>query len=107
MVSSAGSVPGLSGTPHTRSKTRPGHREKSLSCGAAGASDGPEGFRRDGSRYRVVDSWTISEGEVMTGYVEEDFDRDTSYIEDRITRDGRDPGTGVRVWPVEPDRYRL
>ncbi|MEY2847635.1 MAG: hypothetical protein RI885_300 [Actinomycetota bacterium] len=31
----------------------------------------------------------------------EDFDRDTAYIEDRITRDARDG------WPVEPGRYRL
>ncbi|WP_104082129.1 glutathione S-transferase family protein [Cryobacterium sp. Y11] len=30
-----------------------------------------------------------------------DFNRDTNYIEDRITRDGRDG------WPVEPGRYRL
>jgi len=37
----------------------------------------------------------------MAGFVEDDFNRDTDYIEDRITRDGR---TG---WPVEPDRYRL
>ncbi|MFO7689317.1 MAG: glutathione S-transferase C-terminal domain-containing protein, partial [Cryobacterium sp.] len=29
------------------------------------------------------------------------FDRDTNYIEDRITRDGRDG------WPVEAGRYRL
>jgi putative glutathione S-transferase len=29
------------------------------------------------------------------------FDRDTDYISDRITRDGRDG------WPVEPGRYRL
>ena len=35
------------------------------------------------------------------GYVEDDFDRDTDYIEDRITADGRSG------WPVEPDRYRL
>jgi len=35
-------------------------------------------------------------------YVEADeFNRDTDYIEDRITRDGRDG------WPVEPGRYRL
>jgi len=34
-------------------------------------------------------------------YVEDDFDRDTDYIEDRITADGR---TG---WPVEANRYRL
>jgi putative glutathione S-transferase len=40
-------------------------------------------------------------------YVEDDFDRDTTYIEDRITRDGRDPGTGQKVWPVESGRYRL
>ena len=30
-----------------------------------------------------------------------DFDRDTAYVEDRITRDGRDG------WPIEPGRYRL
>jgi putative glutathione S-transferase len=35
------------------------------------------------------------------GYVEEDFDRDTDYIEDRITADGRSG------WPVEAERYRL
>jgi putative glutathione S-transferase len=35
-------------------------------------------------------------------YVEAgEFNRDTTYIEDRITRDGRDG------WPVEPGRYRL
>ena len=34
-------------------------------------------------------------------YVEDDFDRDTDYIEDRVTADGRDG------WPVQPDRYRL
>ncbi len=34
-------------------------------------------------------------------YVEDDFDRDTDYIEDRITTDGRSG------WPVEANRYRL
>ena len=34
-------------------------------------------------------------------YVDEDFERDTDYISDRITRDERDG------WPVEPGRYRL
>ena len=35
-------------------------------------------------------------------YVEDgEYRRDTAYIEDRITRDGRDG------WPVEPGRYRL
>jgi putative glutathione S-transferase len=35
------------------------------------------------------------------GYVEPEYRRDTRYIPDRITRDGRDG------WPVEPGRYRL
>jgi len=39
-------------------------------------------------------------------YVEDDFERDTAYIEDRITADGTDP-SGRRAWPVEPGRYRL
>lgn len=34
-------------------------------------------------------------------YVEDEFDRDTTYIPDRITRDGADG------WPVEAGRYRL
>ena len=40
------------------------------------------------------------------GYVQDDFDRDTNYIEDRITEDGSSDGSGRR-WPVEPGRYRL
>ena len=36
-----------------------------------------------------------------SGYIEERYDRDTRYIPDRVTRDGRDG------WPVEPGRYRL
>nr|WP_300146704.1 glutathione S-transferase family protein [Propionicimonas sp.] len=35
------------------------------------------------------------------GYVEPEFQRDTNYIPDRITRDARDG------WPVEAGRYRL
>ena len=38
---------------------------------------------------------------VMAYVTEGDFDRDTDYIPDRITRDARDG------WPVEPGRYRL
>lgn len=34
-------------------------------------------------------------------YLEKDYTRDTRYIPDRITADGRDG------WPVEPGRYRL
>lgn len=38
------------------------------------------------------------------------FERDTDYIPDRITQDGRTPEHGptdVPLWPVEPGRYRL
>jgi putative glutathione S-transferase len=35
------------------------------------------------------------------GYVEPSYERDTTYITDRITADGSSP------WPVEPGRYRL
>lgn len=38
------------------------------------------------------------------------FERDTNYIPDRITRDGRRPEHGPadgQMWPVEPGRYRL
>jgi putative glutathione S-transferase len=37
----------------------------------------------------------------MPDYVESDYKRDTQYLTDRITRDGRDG------WPVQADRYRL
>ena len=36
-----------------------------------------------------------------------DFNRDTNYIEDRITRDGTPGPNGEPGWPVEPGRYRL
>lgn len=39
-----------------------------------------------------------------------DFDRDMTYIPDRITKDGRRPEHGPvqgGLWPVEPGRYRL
>ena len=39
----------------------------------------------------------------MGKYVEDEFQRDTNYVEDRITRDGK----GEHEWPVEPGRYRL
>jgi putative glutathione S-transferase len=38
---------------------------------------------------------------MASGYVEDEFNRDTDYIEDRITEDG------AGGWPVEPGRYRL
>ncbi|PKW25625.1 glutathione S-transferase family protein [Phycicoccus duodecadis] len=36
-------------------------------------------------------------------YVEDEFQRDTTYIEDRVTTDG----AGEHEWPAEPGRYRL
>ncbi len=57
-------------------------------------SDATSGSTRDS---------TSQEDTTSAGYVEPggEFTRDTNYIEDRITRDGRDG------YPVEPDRYRL
>jgi glutathionyl-hydroquinone reductase len=44
----------------------------------------------------------MTSNETATGsYVEDEFTRDTDYIQDRITVDGRDG------WPVEPGRYRV
>ena len=47
-------------------------------------------------------------------YVEQEYNRDTSYIEDRIVADpdpakapGSDTPIGEQQWPVEPGRYRL
>ncbi|GGL22348.1 glutathione S-transferase C-terminal domain-containing protein [Phycicoccus endophyticus] len=36
-------------------------------------------------------------------YVEDDYQRDTTYVEDRVTREA----SGEHEWPVEPGRYRL
>ncbi len=39
-----------------------------------------------------------------------EYDRDMSYLPDRVTRDGRKPEHGPvegELWPVEPGRYRL
>lgn len=44
-------------------------------------------------------------GAYVTGGAE--FTRDTNYIEDRITRDGRAGDDGQLGWKAEPGRYRL
>ncbi|MET3205848.1 UNVERIFIED_ORG: putative glutathione S-transferase [Arthrobacter sp. UYEF13] len=44
-------------------------------------------------------------GAYVTGGAE--FNRDTNYIEDRITRDGHPGLNGEPGWPVEAGRYRL
>ena len=43
----------------------------------------------------------MTDTQQTTGYVEQRYQRDTRYLSDRITVDGRDG------WPVEPGRYRL
>ena len=43
----------------------------------------------------------MSEDTSGSGYVQQEFTRDSNYLPDRITADG---SSG---WPVEPDRYRL
>jgi putative glutathione S-transferase len=53
---------------------------------------------------------TTTQGTGGPSYVADgDFDRDTDYLPDRITRDGRRPehGPDAPTWPVEPGRYRL
>lgn len=51
------------------------------------------------------------EGTEQQTYVEQgEFERDTNYVADRITRDARRPEHGPvdgQLWPVEPGRYRL
>ena len=37
----------------------------------------------------------------------EAYERDTRYLNDRITREARPVGEGIRTWPVEAGRYRL
>ena len=59
----------------------------------------------------------MSESDQTPSYVAkgQEFERDMTYISDRITRDGRRPEEGpgsqgepgVELWPVEPGRYRL
>jgi glutathionyl-hydroquinone reductase len=44
---------------------------------------------------------TSTGGPAQGSYIEERYQRDTRYLADRITRDGRDG------WPVEAGRYRL
>src|SRR5512141_2541285 len=46
-----------------------------------------------------------TKGAYVTGGAE--FNRDTNYIEDRITRNGAPGANGEPGWPVEPGRYRL
>lgn len=52
---------------------------------------------------RTVDEHS-TRGSYVTG---DEFNRDTNYIEDRITRDGTPGPNGEPGWPVEPGRYRL
>src|SRR4029453_3876015 len=52
---------------------------------------------------RTVDEHS-TRGSYVTG---NEFNRDTNYIEDRITRDGTPGPNGEPGWPVEPGRYRL
>jgi glutathionyl-hydroquinone reductase len=49
---------------------------------------------------RTADEDVRSEGE-GSAYAEDRYERDTRYLDDRITRDAADG------WPVEPGRYRL
>ena len=51
---------------------------------------------------------TVKEHSTRGSYVTGgDFNRDTNYIEDRITKSGEAGPNGEPGWPVEPGRYRL
>jgi putative glutathione S-transferase len=53
-------------------------------------------------------SSTIEEHSTKGSYVTGgDFNRDTNYIEDRITREGKPGPNGEPGWPVAPGRYPL
>lgn len=53
-------------------------------------------------------SSTVKEHSTRGSYVTGgDFNRDTNYIEDRITREGTPGPNGETGWPVAPGRYRL
>jgi putative glutathione S-transferase len=56
-------------------------------------------------RHSEYGSAHSTKGAYVTGGAE--FNRDTNYIEDRITRDGRPGDNGEPGWPVEAGRYRL
>jgi putative glutathione S-transferase len=47
------------------------------------------------------ESSRVTDTQQKTGYVEQSYQRDTRYLSDRITTEGREG------WPVEPGRYRL
>lgn len=55
---------------------------------------------QDHEKYSTVGSY-VREGE--------EYDRDTTYIEDRIVADPEHAqlSPGAQAWPVEPGRYRL
>ncbi|NYG54014.1 glutathione S-transferase C-terminal domain-containing protein [Nocardioides perillae] len=58
----------------------------------------------------ATDGGTASDDLTPTYREEGSFERDMDYVPDRITKDARTPEHGptdVRLWPVEPGRYRL
>src|SRR3954465_7203643 len=62
--------------------------------------DSPE--RSEGAvPFRIGNAGAVSEENSGSGYVEAEYKRDSTYIQDRITADG------AGGWPVEPNRYRL
>ncbi|MDO5502190.1 MAG: glutathione S-transferase C-terminal domain-containing protein [Actinomycetia bacterium] len=48
-----------------------------------------------------------AEGSSAGTYVEDDYQRDTTYISDRIVAEGAEGDGSNGRWPVEPGRYRL
>src|SRR4051794_39271822 len=66
------------------------------------ARDSPERSEGEGAvPFRIGNAGAVSEENSGSGYVEAEYKRDSTYIQDRITADG------AGGWPVEPNRYRL
>lgn len=57
-----------------------------------------------GAENSVEHTW--KQGGIYVNH-EGSYERDTRYINDRITRDARPVGEGIQTWPVEAGRYRL
>lgn len=77
-----------------------------MSKEAAGSQTVTETPTTNGTKASAEESAAHStKGAYVTGGAE--FNRDTNYIEDRITRDGRPGDNGEPGWPVEAGRYRL
>ena len=69
------------------------------------SSSGPQATNATAADSTDTNTEYSTRGAYVTGGAE--FNRDTNYIEDRITHDGRPGLNGEQGWPVAAGRYRL